>query len=429
MDKSTKIYSKALKAFNCGEIEASLKLCEKSISSNLKNSPAINLKGLLYYLKGDYDSAQALWKMNYDMNRDSVSQKYLLDSKEDKDKLLIYKSAIKLVKELEINNALILLRKCSESDFNFINVNNYKSLCYIKTGEYIKAEECINNVLKYDNKNKMALENKKTMLEYGMMKDKHKNKKLKVILTIATASVVLACVVGVYYKNSSKFSKIPLQTAKKDAGSKHNSIQTKDTSASASKPSAQISSNQTPQTASVQENTEEFPSADIKNCIDNKQYEKLYDYIMTWKDKNLNDEQKTLILNGESLLADKGTDYFYKGGTSLKDSQQYAKAVETFTKAYKCYSFGNKSYLIEHITYMLGSCSEYSGNSDNAISYYEQYLKQFKSGPYEETVLYELSMMYKNKNITTAKSYAQQLISKYPNSIYNNSNIKDILSK
>lgn len=428
MDKSAKIYTKALEKFNNGEIEASLILCEKSISGSLKNSSALNLKGLLYYLKGDLDSAQALWKMNYDMNRDAVSKKYLSDSKEDKDKLLIYKSAINLVKELEIKDALVQLEKCSESDFNFINVNNYKSICFIKTGEYKKAEECIKNVLRYDNNNKMALENKKTMLKYGMMKDKQANKRVKSIAAVALILVISACILGFYYKNC--LIRKNVKTAGGAANSKPvSSIQTK--TGSQVSQNSQSGSNQSVQPSSVQGkgSTEQFPSADIKSCIDSSQFDKLYDYVMSWKDKNLDDENKTLIINGENLLNDKGTDYYYKEGSSLKGSQQYAKALEAFTKAYTCNEFGNKSYLAEHIIYMLGNCSECLGNSDNAISYYEQYLKQYPSGSYGETVLYGLSMLYKNKSMGTAKSYAQQLVSKYPESIYNNSNIHDILSK
>ena len=56
MDKSQKKYIKALDNYNNGYIDKAIKLCEESISINIKNSAAINLKGLLYYLNGDLDN-------------------------------------------------------------------------------------------------------------------------------------------------------------------------------------------------------------------------------------------------------------------------------------------------------------------------------------------------------------------------------------
>ena len=53
MDKSQKIYNKALDKYNKGYIGKSMELCDESISISIKNGAAINLKGLLLYLKGD----------------------------------------------------------------------------------------------------------------------------------------------------------------------------------------------------------------------------------------------------------------------------------------------------------------------------------------------------------------------------------------
>src|SRR3712207_9370980 len=83
MIKSKKIYAKAIDKYSLGYINDALRLCEESISMDVNNAPAINLKGLLYYLKGDLTSAQNLWKMNLKLNKDKISEKYLKDSKED----------------------------------------------------------------------------------------------------------------------------------------------------------------------------------------------------------------------------------------------------------------------------------------------------------------------------------------------------------
>lgn len=132
MDKSSKLYNKALKKYNNGFIDKAFELCEESISLNINNSAAINLKGLLYYIKGDINSCRGLWKMNSQLNKDRVSEKYIQDSSNDEKLLELYNTASILIKELKINEALILLKQCEKSHFNYINVNNYLALCYIK---------------------------------------------------------------------------------------------------------------------------------------------------------------------------------------------------------------------------------------------------------------------------------------------------------
>ena len=148
MDKSGKLYVKAMNKYNDGYIDKALALCEKSISLNITNAAALNLKGILYYLKGDLESAKKMWNINYKRNNDKVSKKYLKDSIRDKEKLQLYVNALDLIKQFNISGALEILKQCENSHFNFINVNNLISLCYIKQGEYDKALPYINRCFK-----------------------------------------------------------------------------------------------------------------------------------------------------------------------------------------------------------------------------------------------------------------------------------------
>ena len=84
----------------------------------------------------------------------------------------MYVNALELIKQFNISGALGILKQCENSDFNYINVNNLISLCYIKQGEYDKALPYINDVLKTDKKNTAAIINKKTLIEYGNLRRK-----------------------------------------------------------------------------------------------------------------------------------------------------------------------------------------------------------------------------------------------------------------
>lgn len=105
MESSKKLYLKALDEYNKGYINRAIELCNESLSININNSPAINLKGLLLYLKGDLNGAKALWKINIDLNKDSISKRYLEDSLEDDIRNNLFKNASKLIKEGKIDNA------------------------------------------------------------------------------------------------------------------------------------------------------------------------------------------------------------------------------------------------------------------------------------------------------------------------------------
>lgn len=168
MDKSYKLYKKALIEYQNSNINKALRLCDKSISLDIKCAAALNLKGLLYYLLGSLNNAKALWKLNCNMNKDSVSKKYLESTQEDESKGDKYYKALGFIKEVKINEAIILLEQCEESDFNCINVNNSLARCYLKKGEYIKADKCINKVLSIDRKNPEAIKNKKVLLSCGI---------------------------------------------------------------------------------------------------------------------------------------------------------------------------------------------------------------------------------------------------------------------
>jgi hypothetical protein len=62
------------------------------------------------------------------------------------------------------------------------------------------------------------------------------------------------------------------------------------------------------------------------------------------------------------------------------------------------------------------------------VKYYKQYDKDFSDGNYEDTVLYNLATIYKDIDKSQAKAYAQKLLDKYPQSIYNNSVIRELVN-
>lgn len=424
MDKASKLYAKALKEYYKANIDKALELCEKSISLNLRNPASLNLKGLLLYLKGELDGAKAIWRLNKDLNKDRVSKKYLLDSEEDEKRRLSYNTAMSLIKDMRIREAVKVLRNCEESGFNSINVGNALAICLIKQGKYDVAEEYINKVLSIDCRNKDALENKRMLIEYGGIKKDIQYRKIAIYLSFAAA--ITALLYGSISRYGRETEKSGINNNPSIDSTQGQNAANKEIPAGMEEPVKEETAIK--EEARTGEKKEEvaFPHEELKNVLEQKEYSEVYDIILQWKDKSLGVNEISLISKGEELLKEEGVGYFYELGLQKIEEKNFGDAVKELIKAY---SFGTESYLHQHILYMLGFSYEKLGDIENALKYYEYYANNYSTGNYIETVLYNTALLYKNINLEKARFYAEQIISKYPGSMYNNTRIGEILIK
>ncbi|NFJ22634.1 tetratricopeptide repeat protein, partial [Clostridium botulinum] len=296
--KSRKIYTKALDNFNNGNIDKALDLCEKSISMDLKNNSAINLKGLLYYLKGDLISCKNLWKMNYHTNKDTVSYKYLQDAKLDEQFLKKYANAITLIKNNDIEGAIDLLKQCEKTDFNRINVCNNLAMCYIKLGKYNNALEYYEKALSIDKNNDISINIKKELYKKGLIK-KHKGK--KILIAILVISIISS--ISIYLFN--KFNK-----TKNISEMKNNKITSKESKNKSNIPKKEeVKKTETKKQEIKKE--ERIDIQNLNNYIEKKNYIQLYNIYSNYKNKNLDVNSKSVLVKAEKLLKEEGVEYFY----------------------------------------------------------------------------------------------------------------------
>jgi tetratricopeptide (TPR) repeat protein len=405
MDKSGKIYVKAMNKYNDGYIDKSLALCEKCISINITNAAALNLKGILYYLKGDLESAKKMWNINYKRNHDEVSKKYLKDSIKDVQKLQLYFNALDLMKKFKISGALDILKQCENSHFNFINVNNSISLCYIKSGEYDKALQHINQVLGVDKRNTLAITNKKTVIEYGNLKRDINYRKKFIVMGI----IFLAITVLFLGKTYGQQALDALIIASKKGQTKVELNGNKDKEEIVDE---------------VKTESKKFPEWQFVESIKNKNMEKIIEYLKLWKDADLEINHKLLLVEGEEIIKKDGIVYFYAKGMSYIDNKKYTEAEKYFLYALP---YSKDNYLEQHIIYMLALCYKSNSDFENAVKYYELTLNKFPNGSYTEEVLYNLILINKDIDLNKAKDYAEKLSKQFPSSEYNNSMVKIIM--
>lgn len=373
-DRNNSDYEKALKLYNTGYINKAINLCEKSLSRNLGNPNLINLKGLLLYLQGNLEDAISLWKIN-EYNNDAISRSYLKDVKMDFERYKLYKKSEELMEEFEIDEAVDILMACRESDFNLINVNNALAVCYMKKGNYNLSKELLKKVLEIDKNN---------------IKAKHIEKEINEVLNIKnvrsmTLKIMLVLAIGVFTIVSFGF--------KANWWNKINGI------------NKEISN---------VENKEE----EINNEIDEET-------IIT---KDILNNNSDIMRNSE--ISDKSS------LTAYEISENYIKAVSLFKEGkYKeskevlqnTIIYSEEHHLYDDIMFFLASSNEKLNNEKEAIKYFEKYISIYENGNYIEESYYKICLLYNEIDKEKSKYYASNFINRYPESIYNNNNIKAIL--
>ncbi|KGN00935.1 hypothetical protein ADU90_09350 [Clostridium botulinum] len=413
MSKIKKLYTKAFTKYERGYIDDAIDVCEEIMSLNMKHRPSINLKGLLYYFKGDLQSASVLWKLNYEVNNDKVSKKYLDGLKEDEKIFSVYVSAIEYIRKNRFNDALDLLRKCKESDYNRINVDNNIATCYIKLGEYNKAVECVNRVLEIDVKNPIAIKNKKKLMKQGINKNFVKPRKSNLVFI----SVIVILLIGVGIASKDFVAKKIKNISKNDAiqentlNKKNEKIKNKVIDKNITKVSV----------------NEKFPSNALNKALESKDFNKIYLLANPWIGKKLDTNEKTILSRAEDILKDEGVKYFYNTGRECVESNdKWDMAIDNLTKAY---DYGKDSYLYGHILFMLGVSYQNKQDVKDALKYYTEYDKKYPNENYIQEVLYRTTILYKNVDLNKAKEYGEKLLKNYPDCEYSNSKIKAIVSK
>ncbi|MET7047118.1 tetratricopeptide repeat protein, partial [Clostridium botulinum] len=151
----------------------------------------------------------------------------------------------------------------------------------------------------------------------------------------------------------------------------------------------------------------------------------LYNIYSNYKNKNLDVNSKIVLVKAEKLLKEEGVEYFYNTAMVNTNSKKYKESNDFLLKAY---SLGNVNYLYPHIIYLLAINYEALNNISEAIRYYEIYVNSFMKNDYGDLALYKLATLNEKIDDAKSKNYAKKLSQIYPQSMYNNSNIKRIIN-
>lgn len=420
-----KKYILATKFYQNGEIDKALKKCEESIAEDLKNSAALNLKGLLLYLKGDLKGAVATWKINADFNDDDIAKNYIEDSKRDKDKIKLYKEAEVLLTRLSINEAEKKLNMCKESDFNAIKVNLALSVCYLRKGDYENAGVSLTKALSIDKNNAQG---KKTAKEF----EKYSDSKLEILKSTSenTMKVLkgLVCAVAIFvvlfggYKIIHKFINSNDTDVLSTNNNENENLLSNEENIEREQEEVTNSKNNEDENG---DNNIKVDVYKIQSCIDSKNYDELYNLVNKLNINELSGKEQAVTKIAQELLIKEGCEYFYNSAMKYYNTKDYNNALIQIEKAYK---YSQTTYLASEVLFFDGAINDKKGNNNQAIKLYEEYYNKYKNGDYIGEVLYGLAMLYKSEDLSKAKMYANELNNNHSESMYNNENIKSLLN-
>lgn len=118
----------------------------------------------------------------------------------------------------------------------------------------------------------------------------------------------------------------------------------------------------------------------------------------------------------------------YQKALELKASKNYKDAITYFKKVIE---YGKTKKYISESIYQVAFLSEKTKNYNQAVKYYKKYINTYtKEDQYYDDAFYQLGMLYyENGDLENAKKTFYGMRSEVPDSMYNNSKVKEILSK
>jgi len=380
--ESYKNYNEALNLANKNYFTTSTELIEKALELNPKDIDILNLRGLLKLLKCDFSKSFESFYTAMCYGNNELSRKYvdILSSDEFKVFLGRYNHSIRFINEDLNQESIHILNNIIEEDPNLIEPYVILALLYDKIGNLKKKQYYLERLEKVDKDNPL-FSNKKIDKEKEIEQVSNK-KKINFIPYIILGTIVVAGMVY-HINNKNKIEKLNEQLNKKNEKIEAIDKQLNETS------------------EKLQETNQKLEETS-KSLNETK-----------------NQEPEIIVANEEDL---------YKKAMNLKSNKDYDNAIKYFKNIVK--DGKSKKYISESI-YQLALLSEKTKNYDQAVKYYKKYINTYdKEDQYYDDAFYKLGMLYyENGDLDNAKKTFYGMRSEVPDSMYNNSKVKEILAK
>ncbi len=380
--ESFKNYNEALNLASKNYITTAIEIIEKALEINPKDVDILNLRGLLKLLKCDFSKSFESFYTAMCYGNNELSRKYvdILSSDEFKVFLARYNHSIRFINEDLNQESIHILNNIIEEDPDLIEPYVILALLYDKIGNSKKKEYYLSKLQEVDKDNALfeaKIENKDVKSEKIETKPKNKKNILPYIIIGTLGLGIIA-----YHINS----KNKIETLNAQLEMKNETINTID--------------------KELSETNEKLNETSQKLDETNKVL-----------DSSKNQE---MLIASESDL--------YNEAIKLKSEKNYKEAISYFKNIVE--NGKTKKYISESI-YQVALLSEKIDDYEEAKKYYKKYINTYnKNDQYYDDAFYQLGMLYYNTNdLENAKKTFYGMRSEVPDSMYNNSKVKEILSK
>lgn len=380
--ESYKNYNEALNLACKNYITTATEIIEKSLELNPKDVDILNLRGLLKLLKCDFSKAFESFYTAMCYGNNELSRKYvdILSSDEFKVFLGRYNHSIRFINEDLNQESIHILNNIIEEDPDLIEPYVILALLYDKLNNLKKKEQYLEKLVEIDKDNPLFENKVESKSEEEVIANSKPKKKKNILPYVAIGALVIG-MIGYHTHSKNKIEKLNSQLSKKD---------------------------------------------EKINEID-KQLNETSDKLSETSQK-LDETNKTLdeSKNQEVLVASEAD--LYNKANNFKSNKEYKEAISYFKKVIE--NGKTKKYISESI-YQVAFLSEKTNNYDDAIKYYKKYINTYnKEDQYYDDAFYQLGMLYyENDDIENAKKTFYGMKSEVPESMYNNSKVKEILAK
>lgn len=380
IESSNYFFNRALKYIDDNDITSAISSLTNALNIMPDDTEAMNLIGLCYYLECDFNLACTSWKKSIKLNKtNNRADEYLVFMHTERFKEFVkqYNLALEAMNKGEYQQALEKYQAISLEKKQYIELPLLIGLCYYNLKEYELSWNYFSKALNLDKGNKNALHYLNQLNDKIIIADKESETDYAVNPKVDMAKNIAIVVMAVLLLT------LTVHLAKDYFDSINNVHRNKQNVVSNIKSSKHL------------------------NQKNNKKHSK----------QNVN-KQSNMLSNEQQLFNEAISQYKNK---DYKDSAVKFKKLIKYATNYS---------IVEESTYFEASCYEQLDNPTQALNYYSMYIKTYKNQNYYEEALYNAGMLaYKNGERELAKIFLEKLTKETPNSLFNNSNVKYVLTQ
>ncbi len=400
--ESYKKFNEALDLANDKYITDALNIIEQANEMNGKDKDILNLKGLLYMLKCDFTKAIESFytSMCYERNEIATTYVDILSSEDFKVILSRYNHCIRFINEDLNQESINILINILDENPEFIEPYVILILLYRKLNNKRKEIYYLKKLEQIDKSNDILKEESKDDKEdKEVKKDSTKTKK---ILAYSMIGLITASIVFYVVQRENKINSLKEELVKKEDHI------------------VEVGQELDKKQEELEKTTEKL----------NEKDEKIVKQEQEIKQKNEEIEKKNEQIESAKNKETKEMDEVkaYENAVRLKNVESYEDSIKYFKKVVEN---GKSEKYIKESTYQVASLSEKINDDETAKKYYKKYINTYtKNDEYYDESFYNLAMIYYNEgDLQKAKDTLYGLRYEVPDSIYNNSTVKEILSK